>query len=65
MMTGNYSDGPGASDGANKVDWYYEQFPLHECSEDELTPRLYENGHLHLCMPLEKLSLANNFDYYP
>jgi len=65
MATGNFSEDSDASEGTKKVVWDYEHFPLHECSEAEITPRLYENGHLHLCMPLEKLSLYNNFDYYP
>ena len=35
------------------------------CEEHEVTPRIFKHGHLHLCLPTEKLSLYNNFDYFP
>ena len=38
---------------------------LHVCEEHEVTPRIFKHGHLHLCLPIEKLSLYNNFDYFP
>jgi len=38
---------------------------MHICTAEEITPRVYDNGYLHVCMPIEKVKIYNNFEYYP
>ena len=43
--------------------WDYEEFALHECTEDEVTKKIFEIGHLHVCLPGEMLKFKNDFDF--
>jgi len=43
--------------------WEFEEYPVHECTEDEVTKKIFENGHLHFCLPLEIMKFKNDFDF--
>lgn len=42
--------------------WDYQEFDVHECTEEEVPKTILDNSHLHVCLPREMLKFKNNFD---
>ena len=40
-------------------------FDTHECTSDEVTADMYNQGSLHICLPTKKIKLSNNFMFFP
>ena len=36
---------------------------MHECTEDEVTKEIFDNGHLHICLPTDILRFRNDFNF--
>ena len=40
-------------------------FEAHQCTQEEITKEVYDQGLMYICPPMEKVHVYNNYNYVP